>query len=108
MRVEAGKRDRLIVIERATFTTDAMGGRIETWHQYARAWAQVIFGTGAERREAAQQIASVSATFRIVSSPTLATVTPQHRIQFMGAVWDISSVVPLGRANIEITATRAA
>src|SRR3546814_14617209 len=60
--VKSGPRNRKIIIERFTATTDDYGHGEKTWTDYCTEWAAVNFGTGQERREAAQESASVSAT----------------------------------------------
>ena len=102
-------RDRRITIERATITQDAMGGEVKAWAPFVQAWASVSFGTGQERRTAVQQSGSVPATFRILWNSTTSQIDDRDRIQFLGAAWDISSVVPFGlNEGVDITATRAA
>lgn len=105
--MKAGPRDRKVIIERATVTTDEYGGTTSTWATYATAFAQVIFGTGAERREAAQESATAPATFRVLATAKTRAVTVKDRINFDGSFWDIVSSVPLDRDGVEITAIRA-
>lgn len=107
--IEAGVRDRLISFERATTTTDDYGDEVETWAEQATAWAKVLFGTGQERREAAQESASQVASFLVNWTPTLAQIGTTDRIQFDSAAWDITSVAPVGRHDeLHITAVRSA
>lgn len=107
--IDAGSLDRRIVIERAAVTRDAMNAEVRTWQTYATVWASVSFGTGQERRSAAQESGGAPATFRTRWNPLLAAITIQDRISFMNATWDISSVVPSNRNEaLDITATRAA
>lgn len=109
MSLDAGRRNRKVAIERFTSTTDDYGHEEKTWAPYVTAWASVSFGTGQERREAAQESASAPATFRLLWNSKTSTVTVEDRVQFMGAAWDITSAVPLGfNEGVEITATRAA
>lgn len=108
MPVSASQRDQRVAFERATFTRDGMNAKVAGWAHYADAWVGVSFGTGAERRNAAQVGGSQAATFRADWSPTLADVTIEDRIQFMGAAWDITNVSPFGRNDgIDFTAVRA-
>lgn len=107
--MRAGQRNRRITIERATFTRNALNEKVETWISYADAFAEVIFGTGQERREAAQESATAAATFRVLDTQLTRVVTTRDRISFDGTYWDITSVVPLGfNEGREITAVRAA
>lgn len=104
-----GKFNRRVLFQRFTATTSEMGGEIEAWADYATAWARVIHGSGQERREAAQEAASVRATFYVLSNPLTAALTPKDRIVWNGN-WDIISAVPSIEFNkeVEITAVRAA
>lgn len=106
--MKAGTRNRKIVIERyGVVSTDDYGGDVLDWTAYATAFAQVIFGTGAERREAAQESATAPATFRVLATTKTRAVTVKDRISFDGSLWDITSVVPLGlNEGVEITAVR--
>jgi SPP1 family predicted phage head-tail adaptor len=104
----SGRRDREIVFERAAVTKSPMGAERPSWTEHCRALAEVRWGSGAERRAAAQERATVPATFRVLRSPTTAGLTAADRIIFEGLPWDITSVVPWGRHEIDITATRAA
>lgn len=106
--MKAGLRDTLVVIEHKTATEDDYGGEEDTWTEFAQEYAEYKPGTGAERREAAQQQASLVATFRVLSNDKTRAVTPgEYRLSFEGT-WDIRSSVRLGRDGIEITAVRAA
>lgn len=102
----AGPRNRLITIERATVVNDDYGGETLTWAAYAQAWAQVKYGTGGERRAAAQREEMLAATFRVLWTSALKTVTVEDRIAFDGFAWDIHSIAPLGyNEAIEFSAT---
>src|SRR3546814_5908084 len=74
-------------------SSDLYGHGEKTWTDYCTEWAAVNFGTGQERREAAQESASVSATFHVLRNSKTAALTVQDRISFEGAVWDITSAV---------------
>ena len=66
----------------------------------------MIYGTGTERRQAAQEKASISATFRVRDDSFTRAVKPaDHRIQYDDKVWDIASSVAFGRDGRDITAT---
>jgi head-tail adaptor len=107
--MRAGPRNRLIVFERVGAATDTgLRSKAGAFAEHARAWAEVSFGRGDERRQAAQENASAPATFRTLWNPTLATVTAKDRINY-GGYWDITSIAPLGlNEGIEFTAVRAA
>lgn len=104
--IDARELDQRIELQRKTVVSDGYGGEVETWSQILKPWAKAMYGTGGERRVAAQESATLTATFRIRSGPTADSVTPQDRIVFAGAQWDIASNVPYGRIGRDITATR--
>lgn len=102
----AGDRDRLITFQRATVSEDDYGGEEPIWGELEQAWAKVRFGSSQERREAAMEQASQVATFRVLSTTNLRTVTAKDRISWNG-VWDITGPgVPVGgeASEIEFTA----
>jgi SPP1 family predicted phage head-tail adaptor len=105
--IDAGKRDQLIVIQRGTATADDYGGETQVWAEYAQAWAQVRRGSGEERREAAQESGSQSATFICDWNPTLEQTAVTDRIQYRSDEWDIVDVAPMGNMEIHFTAVRS-
>lgn len=104
-----GQRDTLIRIERDTGTgRDAHGGKVENWQLHTSEWAAVRFGTAQERREAAQEQATQSATFYVDAHSKTRAVTPRDRIAgYLGADWDITGTAEF-RSDVEITAVRKA
>jgi SPP1 family predicted phage head-tail adaptor len=107
--MQAGKRDQKVAIQHLSTTTDDYGGEIETWTDVGTVWAQYVPGTGSERRQAAQESASLPATFRVLDNPITRAVEPaNYRLSYDGALWDVVSSVRLGRDGREITAVRAA
>lgn len=101
----AGRRDRKIIIERGTPTSDDYGGETISWATLATAWADIRYGTGQERREAAQESAQVAATFQVLANTETRDIATTDRINFEG-IWDIVSAVPNRRKFIDITAIR--
>lgn len=106
--MSAGERNRRIMFVRLDTHTDAYGGEIESApDEVAAEFAKVMFGTGAERREAAQETASQAATFICLWSPKLDAVQITDRIRFDAADWDITSIAPVGlNREIHFTGTR--
>lgn len=103
---DPGARPHLVTIQRATVTLGTLGGETRSWSTHATGWARVRYGTGQERREAAQENASVSATFEFDWNPTLAAVKTLDRLSVFDTVWDIASVVTIGgRREVHMTAT---
>jgi len=107
-----GARNRRIAFHRAEITKDAMNADVQTWPELGKRWACASFGTGQERRDAAQQSGSAPATFRVLLDSLTRTLTITDRIRYLEADWDITSIVPAAdeRPNtaIDITAIRAA
>lgn len=103
-----GERDKRIEFQRRTVVENALGGEDEvSWPPIEKAWAKVLFGTGAERREAAVERSSQAATFDVAASSKRRTVTAGDRILFMGRGWDITSIALIGRDRIDFTAVAA-
>ena len=101
-----GAYDKLVTFQRADTTEDDYGGEETVWREIEKAWALVRFGSSQERREAAAEQSSQIATFRVLSSIALRTVTAKDRILWDGA-WDIKAPgIPAG-PDLEFTATRA-
>jgi SPP1 family predicted phage head-tail adaptor len=106
--MDPGKRDALITFERGVVTVDNYGGETPNWDEVIQAWARVKYGTGQERREAAQERMSQAATFECEWSETLASIGLTDRINFGGDAWDIISKAPLGHREIHFAAVRSA
>lgn len=104
---DPGERHHLLIIQRAVATTDDHGGETNTWHEHARAWARLRYGTGAERREAAQDRAAQVCTFECDWTPTLRDVAMTDRILLFGAAWDIQNKAIIGQ-NREVHFTAVA
>ena len=106
----AGQRNRKIVIETRTVTTADDGTEIESWANHCECWAAISYGTGQERREAAQEQAAVTATFFVPENANTRAVDPEsYRIIFEGT-WDVISAVPSPEYNRErhLTAVKRA
>jgi SPP1 family predicted phage head-tail adaptor len=103
----AGKRDRLISIERSTLVQNEYGEEIETWAEAFKEWARVFYGKGNERREAAADRSEMPITFAALSNGNSRTITARNRIRYDGLIWNIEGVAPVTRGEIEITAIAA-
>jgi head-tail adaptor len=108
--IGAGDMPYRVAFWRFTATRDDFGGQVKTWAAIPNGarWADIVFGTGRERREAAQEVASAPATFSVRRDSLTRTLTPADRLHYDGADWDISSVVPSRKydAVLDITAAR--
>lgn len=107
MALAAGRRDRRITFERAENTQDDYGEEVPTWGVLGRAFAVVSWGAGSERRAAAQEQGAQAGTFRVLSTEMARGVTLKDRLTLAGEVWDLTSIAPIGRSEIEFTAVRA-
>jgi head-tail adaptor len=103
-----GQFDRKVEFQIADVTRSALGVEQEpTWSLIEFAWAKILYGRGEERRGASAEGSVVTATFRVLTSSKLRTVTEQHRILYGTEAWNITGVAPIGRGEIEFTAQLA-
>ena len=107
MSTPRGEFNRRLCFEREVPTTSGFGTEpSSTWDDLGGAWVKVLYGRGQERRNAAAEGATMSITFRVLSSPRTRDITERDRIRFDGLAWDIASIAPIGiRDEIEFTAT---
>lgn len=97
-----GLMDRKVIIQRATVTTDAIGGEEKTWSTYIIAWAQVISVGGDEAMRAQHQTTKRVIKIRIYYDSTVLTT---DRVSYDSAYWDIINLAEIGRREmLEITA----
>ncbi len=108
---DPGQREFLITIQRGTPTSDDYGGETQSWATLTTAYARIRYGTGQERREAAQERASQAATFECDWNSALAGVLVNDRLyvnETPDQFWDIISSAPLGHHEIHFAAVRSA
>ncbi|HEY8604721.1 head-tail adaptor protein [Tsuneonella suprasediminis] len=104
----AGQKNTRVVFERATVVPDDYGQEIEIWAPIGRAWAAINWGRGDERRQAAIESGSLSATFTVYDNAMTRGLGLKDRLMLEGAAWDITSSVPgKERGDRDITAVRA-
>lgn len=108
--VTAGKRDRVLTIQRSTRVQDVGSGEwIDTWGTLATVWTSKKDTSDGERMRAAELSAEISTRFVIEWSAALAGVTVEDRVECEGRVYNIYSVKEIGtREGIEITGTARA
>lgn len=107
----AGRRDQLVDLQTYTVTQDGAGEEEKTWSMVAQEWAAVFYGRGDERRQAAMQQSSQTATFQMLRNAVTDALLPQDRIVHANANWDIAGPPALDtpkRGLLEVEATRAA
>lgn len=108
--LHATDRDRRVTVERAgPPISGPHSDEARAWSALANEWVSVRFGSGAERRVAAQTGVSQAATFGFLWNSRTRTITPADRLLFEGALWNIQSAVILARnVGVIVTAVRAA
>ena len=105
----ASQRQYAISFIAAATATNDYNETVESWGSpttLASAIARVRFGTAQEKREAAQEQASQTATFECLRTPTLDAVPMTARILFDGSQWDITERAPLDLKTIRFTGMR--
>lgn len=108
--MSAGRRRDLIIFQRYGSSEDAFGepSANAVPEKIGEAYADISYGRGEERREAARESAGVPATFRVLATSMTRAIGTSYEIAFDGATWDIESNVPYNRRWRDITATRQA
>lgn len=105
----AGRKHTLISFETATTTQNEYGEEVPAWGALGDEWAEINWGRGDERRQAAMEQGQQPATFSVYDNPMTRAVTLTDRIVLDGQNWDIESNVPgKRRGDRDITAVRSA
>ncbi len=107
--IQAGKLDRRIRIERAAQVSDGGLGTKPGFTALATVSAQYLPQRGSEAREQLGREGKLLASFRIRWSTDVMSTGPGDRVVYPaaddGQVWDIQSVVEIGRREgLEIVA----
>lgn len=101
--MQAGRLDRRIIIQQNIPTFNTFGGEVETWSVFSTVWANVKEKGGSEIFDS-DQTAAVATT--IFSIRFLDAVTERMRISYNGVIYDIESIIKIGRNDrMEITTT---
>lgn len=109
-------RKKLVALQRATTVQDDYGEGTPTWgpldggSEPVTEKADVFYGRGDERRQAAMEQGEQAANFQMRLNSRTRTVRITDRIVLDGVNWDIQGISPdtPKRGSIEITATRSA
>ena len=103
--MRAGMMDRRIVIDQDTATTPNTHGEIvPSWSTLATVWAYRKPLKGSEKQQSQQELAQAEYMFRIRHRTD---VTPEMRINYDGAYYDIIAVFEISRKHgTEIFAKR--
>lgn len=98
--IPAGERTTHVQFQRGTAVSDDYTSEASIdWNTLTLdvdVMAKVLYGTGAERRQAAQERAEQAATVLVNWTPTLAGVVPKDRTIFDGFEWDVVNVARVG------------
>lgn len=95
----AGKKNRRIIIQRKTVTTDADGYKVESWatHKSPMAWVQNM--TGREFYNAQKLFNEMNTLF---ITGYISGVTSADRILYGTTPYEILSVLDIGEAHTEL------
>jgi SPP1 family predicted phage head-tail adaptor len=93
----AGKMRDRVAFERQSEGTDEYGNPAQDWAALFTVWADVLETRGKEKVASGTVEASNTATVRIRTSTQARTITEADRATFRGHVWNIRSVIDLGR-----------
>ena len=100
-----GKLDRRITIQHRQLSKDSAGGRVETWVDSAKVWAQVISQTANEAITADADRSTDDRQFRIRHMAGIASGT--HRIFYQLRFYDITGIEQEGRRDFLLVSARA-
>jgi len=100
----SGKYDQRIEVLVRSITQNAQKEDVETWECGKKLWAEVMRGSGGERRVgAAQEQANLPVTVTVRFSKYTSCLKPQdNRLAFDGFQWDIESSAEGKSRNREI------
>ncbi len=107
--VMSGERDRLITLQKKTYTLDGFGGEVITWTTIGERWASSKPVKDGERFGNQEAIATITHRFQIPWDRVAALTDPTYRVLFDGRFYDVVAVKEIGRREgIEISATARA
>lgn len=104
-RITAGKLDRKITIQRATYARNDFGEQVPTWATLATVRCEAKPVSDSERVKSREVSAEISMRFTIRWNSTVSTVNPKDQIVFEGDTFDIVGVKFIGfREGLEVSA----
>ena len=89
-----GKMNRRLTFQTRTLTKDAVGGRVETWVDAFKGWAEVIQHKANEAIAADAERSSDERTFRIYYRAAI--TEGSHRVLYQLKFYDITAVTEEG------------
>lgn len=92
--IKAGSLDRRITVERATMSSDGLGGKTPTWAPLATVWGSKKDVSDSERVRALEVEAAVETRFVIRWG---LGVTTRDRVICEGRTYDLTAVKEIGR-----------
>jgi SPP1 family predicted phage head-tail adaptor len=95
----AGKFADRVTFQRQGTGDDGYGNVTTPWVDHLTVWADMLEGLGREKVAAGRVESPKTATIRIRQSTDAATLTEADRVQARGQVWNIRSIVRVGRNN---------
>ena len=96
IRKGAGQRDKLVSLQSATTTTDALGGTAQTWVTYTQAWASIEpqpFVTGSTNAE----------VLYLITMPYHATMVAEQRVVYGSQTFKVLAVIDPGLQHRDLT-----
>lgn len=99
----AGLLDERVTFQVATEVQDAAGEPDQTWGDLATRWAAIGALTGREMVGTMQTQAEVDFEVRLRHDPTVATLTPKHRMRHDSRTFEIVYVLNQGKRGREVT-----
>ena len=88
--ITAGKRNRMVVLQRKTQAIDDYGGTVDTWTTYATVWSRVAPLKGRELIAAQAARSEVTTRFEMLYR---SGVTEDDRIVYGGKYYNINAVI---------------
>jgi len=94
--MDAGSRDKNIIIQRNTPTQNAYGEEIEHWATLVDCWAMFVPLPSIEKYRAARELSSTVGDFIIGS---YSGITVEDRVSWNSIYWDITAVAEVRRGG---------
>ena len=89
--MEIGRLNKRITILHQVSGQDAAGQPIGEWVEFAKPWASILHQSGAEAIRADAPASAVKASIRVRYR---LDITPEMRVQYRAAVYEIKAVLP--------------
>lgn len=96
MEILSKKLNKRIVIEQVFETADGLGGRSQSWQEYAAVWAQILPRRASEDFFAGQLKNAI--THKIIIR-YLAGLSEKMRVNYGGRIFRIASIINVAEGN---------